>query len=235
MDSKILVTGGDGRFAKILKNNNRKLNLIFCSKRQLDILNLRSIEKNFIKFKPKIIFHCAGLSRPMSIHEKDIVKSIDLNIIGTANLVKICKLYDVKLIYFSTGYVYEGKKGNYKESDSVKPFNNYGLSKLGGECAVSMYKNSLILRITMTQKPFAHNTAFTNLKSNFMFHEDLVDILPKIINEIGIINIGGKSQSVYDFAKKYNKSLKKAKLDKNSKLPLNQTMNLSKLKRFLKW
>ena len=200
MDSKILVTGGDGRFAKILKNNNRKLNLIFCSKRQLDILNLRSIEKNFIKFKPKIIFHCAGLSRPMSIHEKDIVKSIDLNIIGTANLVKICKLYDVKLIYFSTGYVYEGKKGNYKESDSVKPFNNYGLSKLGGECAVSMYKNSLILRITMTQKPFAHNTAFTNLKSNFMFHEDLVDILPKIVNEIGIINIGGKSQSVYNFS-----------------------------------
>ena len=235
MDSKILVTGGDGRFAKILKKNNRKLNLIFCSKRQLDILNLRSIEKNFIKFKPKIVFHCAGLSRPMSIHEKDIVKSIDLNIIGTANLVKISKLYDVKLIYFSTGYVYEGKKGNYKESDSVKPFNNYGLSKLGGECAVSMYKNSLILRITMTQKPFAHNTAFTNLKSNFMFHEDLVDILPKIVNEIGIINIGGKSQSVYDFAKKYNKSLKKAKLDKNSKLPLNQTMNLSKLKRFLKW
>ena len=54
----------------------------------------------------------------------------------------------------------------------------------------------------MTEKPFLHNTAFTNLKSNFMFHEDLVEILPKIINETGIINIGGKSQSVYNFAKK---------------------------------
>ena len=31
-------------------------------------------------------------------------------------------------------------KGNYKESDPVKPFNNYGFSKLGGECAVQMYK-----------------------------------------------------------------------------------------------
>ena len=235
MDNKILVTGGDGRFSKILKSKNKRLNLIFCSKKQLNILNLRSIKKNFEKYKPKIIFHCAGLSRPMSIHEKDIIKSIDLNIIGTANLVKICKLYKIKLIYFSTGYVYEGKIGNYKEVDAVKPFNNYGLSKLGGECAVSMYKNSLILRVTMTEKPFAHNSAFTNLKSNFMFHEDLVDILPKVINEIGIINIGGKSQSVFDFAKKYNKSLKKAKLNKNSKFPLNQTMNLSKLKRLLKW
>ena len=233
MDSKILVTGGDGRFAKLLKSKNKKLNLIFCSKKQLDILNLKSIKKNFEQHKPKIIFHCAGLSRPMNIHEKDITKSIDLNIIGTANLVKICKLYKIKLIYFSTGYVYEGKKGNYKETDAVKPFNNYGLSKLGGECAVSMYKNSLILRITMTEKPFIHNAAFTNFKSNFMFHEDLVNILPKVINEIGIINIGGKPQSVYDFAKKYNKSVKKTKLKKNSKFPLNQTMNLSKLKKIL--
>ena len=235
MDNKILVTGGDGRFAKILKDKNKKLNLIFCSKKQLDILNLKSIKKNFEKHKPKMIFHCAGLSRPMDIHDKDIAKSIDLNIIGTANLVKTCKLYKIKLIYFSTGYVYEGKKGNYKETDPVKPFNNYGLSKLGGECAVSMYKNSLILRVTMTEKPFTHNTAFINLKTNFMFHEDLVEILPKIINETGIINIGGKSQSVYNFVKKYNKLVKKTKLNKDSKLPLNQTMNLSKLKKHLKW
>jgi dTDP-4-dehydrorhamnose reductase len=235
MDNKILVTGGDGRFAKILKDKNKKLNLIFCSKKQLDILNLKSIRKNFEKHKPKIIFHCAGLSRPMDIHDKDIAKSIDLNIIGTANLVKTCKLYKIKLIYFSTGYVYEGKKGNYKETDPVKPFNNYGLSKLGGECAVSMYKNSLILRVTMTEKPFAYDEAFTNLKTNFMFHEDLVEILPKIINETGTINIGGKSQSVYNFVKKYNKLVKKSKLSKNSKLPLNQTMKLSKLKKLLKW
>ena len=235
MNSKILVTGGDGRFAKILKDKNKKLNLVFCSKKQLDILSIKSIKKNFVKQKPKIIFHCAGLSRPMDIHEKNIIKSIDLNIIGTANLVKVCKLYKIKLIYFSTGYVYEGKKGNYKETDAVKPFNNYGLSKLGGECAVAMYKKSLILRITMMEKPFTHSAAFTNLKSNFMFHEDLVEILPKIINETGIINIGGKSQSVYNFVKKYNKLVKKTKLNKDSKLPLNQTMNLSKLKKYLKW
>ena len=235
MDNKILVTGGDGRFAKILKDKNKKLNLVFCSKKQLDILSIKSIKKNFVKQKPKIIFHCAGLSRPMDIHEKNIIKSIDLNIIGTANLVKVCKLYKIKLIYFSTGYVYEGKKGNYKETDAVKPFNNYGLSKLGGECAVAMYKKSLILRITMMEKPFTHSAAFTNLKSNFMFHEDLVEILPKIINQTGIINIGGKSQSVFNFVKKYNKLVKKTKLNKDSKLPLNQTMNLSKLKKYLKW
>ncbi|WP_072090248.1 sugar nucleotide-binding protein [Candidatus Pelagibacter communis] len=233
MKKKILVTGGDGRFSKILKQKNKSLELFYASKKQCNILSISSIEKIVKKIKPKIIMHCAGLSRPMDIHEKNISKSIDLNIIGTANITKVCKKNDIKLIYFSTGYVYEGVKGNYSERDPVKPFNNYGLSKLGGECAVAMYKNSLILRITMTEKPFPYKKAFTNLKTNFMYHEDLVKILPKIIKKRGIINVGGKSQSVFQFAKKFNRNILKIKASSKSKLPLNQTMNLSKLKKIL--
>ena len=178
--------------------------------------------------------HTAGVSRPMNIHEKNISKSIDLNIIGTCNVVKICKKYNIKLVYFSTGYVYEGTKGNYKEEDPVKPFNNYGLSKLAGECAVQMYKNSLILRITMTEKPFAYKKAYTNLKTNFMFHEDLVNYLPKLINKRGIINVGGKPQSVFKFARQFNKKVKAIKASRFVKLPLNQTMNISLLKKLIK-
>ena len=229
MKKKILVTGGDGKFAKVLKVKNKKLNLFFTSKKDCNILNINSIIKIVKKNKPKIILHCAGLSRPMDIHEKNINKSINLNIIGTSNLVKICNIYKIKLIYFSTGYVYAGTKGNYKENDGANPFNNYGLSKLGGESAVRMLPNSLVLRITMTEKPFIYNKAYSNLKSNFMFHEDLVQILPKLINKKGIINVGGPSQSVYNFAKKYNKKVKKIFSKKNSKLPLNQTMSLNKL------
>ena len=233
MKNTILVTGGDGRFAKVLRKKNILLNLYFASKKECNILNLQSLEKIIKKIKPKLIIHCAGLSRPMHIHETNITKSIDLNIIGTANLVKICKKFKIKLIYFSTGYVYEGTKGNYSEKDPVKPFNNYGLSKLGGECAVQMYKNSLILRITMTEKPFKFKKAYTNLKSNFLYHEDLVKMLPKLINETGIINVGGKSQSIYSFAKIFNKKVKGIKSPKNNNLPLNQRMDLKKLKKIL--
>ena len=234
MKKKILVTGGNGRFAKILKENNNKLNLVFVSRKECNILDIKSIQKIFKKIKPSIILHCAGLSRPMQTHEKNISKSIDLNIIGTANITKVCEKNNIKLVYFSTGYVYEGTRGNYSETDPVKPFNNYGLSKLGGECAVSMYKNSLILRITMTEKPFLYKKAFSNLKTNYMFHEDLVKMLPKLINRKGIINVGGKTQSVYSFAKFQDKSIKKIKAKKNNLMPLNQTMNLTRLKKLLK-
>ena len=231
---KILVTGGDGRFSKILKKENKSLKLIFASKKECNILKIKSIENIVKKAKPDIIMHCAGLSRPMKIHEKQISKSIDLNIIGTCNITKVCEKNYIKLIYFSTGYVYEGIKGNYSEKDAVKPFNNYGLSKLGGECAVSMYKNSLILRLTMTEKPFPYKKAYSNLKSNFMYHEDLVKILPKIIKKKGIINVGCKSQSIYQFVKKNNKKVIKVMANSKSKLPLNQTMSLLKLKKILK-
>ena len=232
--TKILVTGSNGIFAKVLKKKNKSLNFFFADKKKCNILNLKSIETIIKKIEPKIILHCAGLSRPMDIHETDICKSIDLNIIGTANIIKASKKYNLKVIYFSTSYVYEGTTGSYKETDPVKPFNNYGLSKLGGECAVSMYANTLILRISMTEKPFLHNKAYTNLKSNFLFHEDLVFMLPKLINKKGIINIGGKIQSVYNFAKEHNPNVEKIKAPKRNKLPLNQSMNVNKLNKIIK-
>ena len=86
----------------------------------------------------------------------------------------------------------------------------------------------------MTEKPFAYKRAFTNLKTNFMFHEDLVHLLPKLINKKGIVNVGGKSQSVFNFAKKYNPKVKGISAKKSFKLPLNQTMNLSLLKKLIK-
>ena len=235
MKKKIIVTGGSGRFGKILKEQNFK-NFIFPNKRQLNILKCSNIENYLKKKRPKFLIHLAGLSRPLAKHEKNISESINLNIIGTCNLVKICEKLKIKLIYFSTSYVYPGKKGDYKETDPLLPVNNYAWSKLGGEAAVQMYKNSLIIRACMTEKPFIHQEAFYDVKLNFIFHEDIISIMRKILNKRGIINLGGPTQSVYNFAKKYNKKVKKISVKKlkNLNFPTNASMNLNKLKKLLK-
>jgi dTDP-4-dehydrorhamnose reductase len=233
MLKKIVITGGVGRFAQVLKKNNKKLNILYPGKKELDILDLNSIKKYLKKNKPQYLIHAAALSRPMNIHDKQISTSINLNIIGTANIVKVCSDLKIKLIYFSTGYVYEGRVGNYKETDAVLPFNNYAWSKLGGECAVAMYKNSLILRITMCEKPFIHEFAFHDIRTNFIFHEEVVKIIPKILDKTGIINVGGKTQSIYSFAKKTNKNVKKKSGKKL--FPKNLSMNVEKLNKIMKW
>ena len=234
--NKIVVTGGTGRFSQSLKKIKCKYKFIYPSKKLLNITHLNSIKQFLKKEKPESVLHLAALSRPMSLHDKNINKSISVNIIGTANLVRICSELNIKLIYFSTSYVYSGKKGNYKENDPVLPWNNYAWSKLGGECAVQMYKNSLILRVCMTEKPFIHKKAFANVKLNFLFHDELVKILIKIMDKKGIINVGGPTKTIYNFAKKYNPKVKKIFVKKNSlyNFPLNPYMNLSKLKKIIK-
>tara|TARA_B110000495_G_C22997880_1_gene588530 strand:+ start:254 stop:952 length:699 start_codon:yes stop_codon:yes gene_type:complete len=232
MVKKIIVTGGNGRFAQELRKIKTPYNFIFRDKKKLNILSTKSIKKNIKEFKPDCILHLAGLSRPMSIHDKMINKSIDLNIIGTSNLVKICNEKNIKIIFFSTSYVYPGVKGNYKESDPVLPWNNYGWSKLGAECVVQMYKNSLIVRACMTEKPFLHKSAFSNVKSNFIFHDEFAKLFVKIINKKGIINIGGKQKTIYLFAKKHNKNIKKIK--STGQLPKKMDMSLVKFKSLLR-
>ncbi len=233
---KIVITGGTGRFGSVLKEVKNNYTLLFPDKKILNILDTKSIKKYLKKHKPKYLIHLAGLSRPMSMHEKKINKSIDLNIIGTANVTKVCWEYGIKLIYFSTCYLYPGKKGNYSENDPLLPNNKYAWSKLGGESAVQMYNNSLILRVSMTEKPFVHKKAFYDFKTNFIFHDEISDFLFKLINKKGIINVGGRTQTVYNFVKKYNPKIKKSSAKKlfGPKYPLNPSMNLNKLKKIIK-
>ena len=234
--NKIVITGGSGRFGSELKKTKNKYKLLFPNKHKLNILNLENIKKYLKLQKPYYLIHLAGLSRPMEIHEKYIDRSIDLNIIGTANITKVCAELGIKLIYFSTSYVYPGTKGNYKESDPLMPINNYAWSKLGGECSIQMYKNSLILRVSMAEKPFVHKKAFYDFSTNFIFHDEVAKILFKLINKKGIINLGGKTQTVYRFVKKFNPKIKKiyAKKILGPKYPLNPSMNIKKLKKILK-
>ncbi len=234
---KIVFTGGTGRFAKAFKSKEifTRFNFFFPKKTQLNILNEKSITKYLKNKKPKYLIHLAGLSRPMKIHEKSIGQSIDKNIIGTSNVTKVCSKLNIKLIYISTCYVYPGIKGNYSEDSALYPINKYAWSKLGGECAVMLYKNSLILRTSVTEKPFVHKVAFHDFKTNFIFHEDLVLDILKIIDKRGVINIGGKSQSVYNFVKKYNPKIKKISAKKilGKEAALNVSMNIKKFRKLI--
>ena len=80
---KIVFTGGSGRFAREFKKIKSKFKIYFPNKKKLNIENLTSIKKYLKKIKPDYFIHCAALSRPMSIHEKNISRSISINIIGT--------------------------------------------------------------------------------------------------------------------------------------------------------
>jgi len=150
----------------------------------------------------------------MIINDLNPIESISVNIVGTANVARICQKYNIKFIYISTDFVYkiefndsfhlEYHKTNVEdEKSSLNPPNNYGWSKLGGECVTKLIPNSLILRCALCDIPFRHDVAFNDVWRNSITHKDVAKIILKLKDEVGVINVGGKYQSVYDFVAKY--------------------------------
>ena len=231
---KVLITGGGSRFATSLKKKFKGKNIIYTDRKELDILDIRSIDSCIKKYKPNYLIHLASLSRPMDIHEKNIGLSIDTNIVGTCNIVKKCAEKNIKLIYFSTAYVYPGSSGNYKEIDNLNPINNYAWSKLGGEASVMLYKNSLILRLAMTEYPFVHKKAFSDAKANFIYPDEVIKILPKILDQKGILNIGSDNiDTIFNFAKKSNPKVKPTSIKNVGYFPKDSSVNIEKLNKVL--
>ena len=75
---KIIFTGGSGKFGKIFKQfNSNKKNIYFPSSKIFDVNNIKKMENFINKIRPKVIIHAAAISRPMSLHEKKIEKSIN--------------------------------------------------------------------------------------------------------------------------------------------------------------
>lgn len=197
---EILFTGGSGllgrKIKEILPDGN------YPSSQEFNLLNYEQMNK-YVESNPcKLLFHAAAFTSPPLI-DKNPLKALEINIVGTANIVKLCMKYGMKLIYISTDYVFKGDKGNYKEDDPVHPVNKYAWSKLGGECAVRMYDNSLIIRTSFGPDAFPYEKAFvdqwTSRVSVSAMARKIVKLLDKDIT--GVIHVGGKRKTVFMYAK----------------------------------
>jgi dTDP-4-dehydrorhamnose reductase len=231
----ILISGGNGKFSNALIKINKKYRILAPNKKQMNILSQNSIANFISKQKVDYFIHAAAFTTPMARHKTELEKSISTNIIGSANVALICLKKKIKLIYISTNFVYPGKKGNYTEDSNLSPVNEYGWSKLGGECAMQIYKNTLTLRICMNDDFFPHKSAFTNYLTSFLKKTEAARITLKLLDKKGVINIGGEKQSAYNYARNLNSKVKKIKLKKKDKilLGLDTSMNINKLSKIL--
>tara|TARA_R100000008_G_C3587739_1_gene174055 strand:- start:6101 stop:6808 length:708 start_codon:yes stop_codon:yes gene_type:complete len=232
MSKRLLISGGSGRFAGEIIKYNTEYKIYAPTRNEMDITNVNSINNAITKFKPDIFLHPAALTRPMVKHVNCPDISIRTNIIGTSNVCLGCMKTNTKVVYISTDYVYPGTNGNYKETDPLLPVNLYAWSKLGGECAVRLYHNSLILRVCMTERPFVHPKALVDARKNLMYIEDAAKICLRLLDQSGIINVGGDPTNSYDFVKLENPDIKKIYRKDISDVDMakDSTMDLTKLK-----
>ncbi len=198
---KILFTGGSG----LLGSEFRKVfpDAIYPLWEEFDVTNLQQMRRYFEGKSIGTVFHAAAFTSPPKV-DKDPVQAIDTNIVGTCNVVKLCMQHRARLIYVSTDYVFAGDKGDYKENDPVYPVNKYAWSKLGGECAVRLYENSVIIRTSFGPNEFPYDKAFVDQWTS----RESVSVVAKMMLKVlesdfrGVVHVGGERKTVYEYARK---------------------------------
>lgn len=135
---KIFVTGVAGQlgYDVVKELNRRQIPCIGVDKADFDITSWDDTSAYINKVQPTAVIHCAAYTA-VDAAEDNVDLCRKVNVDGTVNIAKACKMLNTKMIYISTDYVFPGEGDMpYEVDDVTGPCNTYGQSKLDGELAV---------------------------------------------------------------------------------------------------
>jgi dTDP-4-dehydrorhamnose reductase len=206
--------------------------ITYPSEIDFDVTNYRQMEEYMKQGDYTLLIHAAAFTSPPRI-DADPMTALEVNIMGTGNIVKLAMAHSLRLMYISTDYVFRGDRGNYTEDDEIFPVNKYAWSKLGGECAVRLYDNSLIVRTTFGSVPFPYDKAFTDQWTSRESVARIAEMIAALIDTDirGVIHVGGKRKTVFEYAKSLDRSREIRELSVNDvafKVPIDTSLDCSR-------
>lgn len=147
---KILVTGVKGQLGHdvVEECKKRGIEAIGVDVEEMDITDAAKVEKVIKEADVDAVVHCAAWTA-VDKAEDEVELCTKVNVEGTKNIAKVCQQLDIKMMYFSTDYVFSGEGDQeWKEYDERHPLNVYGETKCEGEIAVQeLLKKYFIVRI----------------------------------------------------------------------------------------
>lgn len=138
---KFLVTGATGQLGREWVHFLKEKELPFeaFSSGELDITDPNAVAKKVTQVQPNVVINCAAYTN-VDGAEKESKKAFQVNEAGVKNLAVVCESESVKLVHFSTDYVFSGSgeekakyPDGYPEEAGTNPINMYGKSKQAGE------------------------------------------------------------------------------------------------------
>jgi dTDP-4-dehydrorhamnose reductase len=135
---KLLLFGANGQVgSEIVKQAQAaELDLVACTRTQVDITNQQSVADIIASQQPSIVINAAAYTA-VDQAENDQELAYAVNALAPGYIASTCAEAGIPLLHISTDYVFDGNKaGSYKESDAAQPLNCYGRSKLDGENAI---------------------------------------------------------------------------------------------------
>lgn len=142
-DMRVLVTGVKGQLGHDVMNELAKRNHtgVGVDIEEMDITDAASVERVIRESNVEAVIHCAAWTAVDLAEDEDKIEKVrQVNAGGTENIAKVCAELDLKMIYISTDYVFDGQGTRPWEPDDERhPLNVYGQTKYEGELAVEKY------------------------------------------------------------------------------------------------
>lgn len=216
----ILLTGGSGRLGTELRN--LRTDLICPAHKEVDITDCGSIDR-FVEGKEFDLI--VNLAAYTDVDKAEIERNecFRINVLGAINLKSLKK----PILHISTEYVFDGAKGNYKETDKPNPLGYYAKTKLMAEEHLTRHK---IVRLLFKPRPWPYDEAYDNQFTSGDYTDVIAKELSLAIDLFGklpnIIHIGTGRKSMYELALKTKKDVKTNKLT-DKKRPLDTSLDCS--------
>lgn len=142
VNMKVLVTGVKGQLGFDVVNELKEKNIeaVGVDIEEMDITDKASVDKVIKEVNPDAVIHCAAWTAVDAAEDEDKQEKVKLvNVNGTQNIADVCKELDIKMMYISTDYVFNGEGTEPWQPDckDYAPQNVYGQTKLDGELAVA--------------------------------------------------------------------------------------------------
>src|SRR6266568_1151214 len=110
---------------------------------ELDLWDFEAVHRRFHQNKPQLVIHCAAMSKSPDC-QANPGRARELNVEVTARLAELAA--DATFVFFSTDLIFDGKKGNYVETDLPNPLSVYAETKLAAEQVVNKHRRHLVIR-----------------------------------------------------------------------------------------
>lgn len=173
---KVLVTGGSGQLGyDVCKELKKRKHIVVGTDRtEMDITDKEAVAVRLSRINPDIVVHCAAWTEvddAESACRYKIVRSINSE--GTRYIAESCRQLDIKMMYISTDYVFDGSgtKPWCPDCREFGPLNVYGQTKLEGETAVSqIVPKYFIVRTAWLFGKNGQNFVRTMLKAGSTYH-----------------------------------------------------------------
>jgi dTDP-4-dehydrorhamnose reductase len=216
---KIFVTGGNGHLGKVLVSYLKKYhNVIAPTSSECNILDIYNLSKTIKIFQPDIVIHLAAFVDVFKCEESR-VDALDVNVLGTINIVKACMDLNCKFIYISSEYVFNGSKGNYTINDKLDAVNVYGKTKAAAEYIVSVLPNYQIIRAPFIRQVYPK--VFTDQYCSRYFLDEVAEKISNNIlnNPDKLVHIASERMSLYDLYIKHGIEAEPITMPENQLIP----------------